>query len=77
VRSSGLSEPRSQEEVLRADEAELREDLERIEQEASDALRALYDEYSRSANEYDNFEMDFSPDNIQVMRRILLWVASR
>jgi len=45
---------------LPADEAELREDLERIEQEASDALRALYDEYLTLANEYDTFEMDSS-----------------
>jgi len=26
------------------------------------------------ANEYDNFEIGLQPDNIQVMRRILLWV---
>lgn len=70
----GTSEPRSQEEVYRPDEAELREDLERIEQEASDALRALYDEYLTLANEYDTFEIGLQPDNIQVMRRILLWV---
>lgn len=70
----GSSEPRSQGEVYRFDEAELREDLERIEQEASDALRALYDEYLTLANEYDTFEIGLQPDNIQVMRRILLWV---
>jgi hypothetical protein len=70
----GSSEPRSQEEAYRADEAELREDLERIEQEASDALRTLYDEYLTLANEYDNFEIGLQPDNIQVIRRILLWV---
>lgn len=70
----GSSEPRSQTEIYRLDEAELREDLERIEQEASDALRALYDEYLSLANEYDTFEIGLQPDNIQVMRRILLWV---
>jgi hypothetical protein len=70
----GSSEPRSQGEVYRPDEAELREDLERIEQEASDALRALYDEYLTLANEYDTFEIGLQPDNIQVMRCILLWV---
>ena len=70
----GSSEPRSQEEIYRPDEAELREDLERIEQEASDALRALYDEYLTLANEYDNFEIGLQPDNIQVIRCILLWV---
>lgn len=70
----GSSEPRSQEETYRSDEAELREDLERIEQEASEALRALYDEYLTLANEYDTFEIGLQPDNIQVIRRILLWV---
>lgn len=70
----GSSEPRSQHEIYRADEAELREDLDRIEQEASDALRALYDEYLTLANEYDTFEIGLQPDNIQVIRRILLWV---
>jgi hypothetical protein len=70
----GSSEPRSEGEIYRFDEAELREDLERIEQEASDALRALYDEYMTLANEYDTFEIGLQPDNIQVMRRILLWV---
>ena len=70
----GSAEPRSQEEIYRADEAELREDLDRIEQEASDALRALYDEYLTLANEYDTFEIGLQPDNIQVIRRILLWV---
>jgi hypothetical protein len=70
----GSSGPRSQEEVYRADEAELREDLERGEQEASEALRALYDEYLALANEYDTFEIGLQPDNVQVIRRLLLWV---
>ena len=70
----GSSEPRSREEKYRADEEELREDLERVEQEASEALRALYDEYLALANEYDIFEIGLQPDNIQVVRRILLWV---
>lgn len=56
------------------EESELREDLERIEQEASEALRALYDEYLALANEYDTFEIGVQPDNIQVIRTILLWV---
>jgi hypothetical protein len=56
------------------EESELREDLERIEQEASEALRALYDEYLALANEYDMFEIGVQPDNIQVIRTILLWV---
>jgi hypothetical protein len=70
----GSAEPRSQEEVYRADEAELREDLERVEQEASEALRALYDEYLALANEYDTFEIGLQPDNVQVIRGLLLWV---
>ena len=69
----GSSEPR-EEEKFRADETELREDLERIEQEASEALRALYDEYLALANEYDIFEIGLQPDNIQVIRTMLLWV---
>ena len=56
------------------EETELREDLERIEQEASEALRALYDEYLALANEYDTFEIGVQPDNIQVIRSMLLWV---
>jgi hypothetical protein len=56
------------------EESELREDLERIEQEASEALRALYDEYLALASEYDHFEIGVQPDNIQVIRSMLLWV---
>jgi hypothetical protein len=70
----GTSEPRLKEESYRADEAELREDLGRIEQEASEALRALYDEYLALANECDTFEIGLQPDNIQVIRRVLVWV---
>lgn len=72
----GTSEPRSQTEEYTASETELREDLERVEQEASEALRALYDEYLTLANEYDIFEIGLQADNIQVMRRILLWVPT-
>lgn len=71
----GSSEPRSQAEYAPS-ETELREDLERIEQEASQALRALYDEYLALANEYDIFEIGLQPDNLQVIRTILLWVPS-
>jgi hypothetical protein len=72
----GSAEPRSQNEEYAASETELREDLERVEQEASEALRALYDEYMALANEYDVFEIGLQSDNIQVMRRILLWVPT-
>lgn len=69
----GSAEPRSKEDTYRPDESELREDLDRIEQEASEALRALYDEYLALANEFDTFEIGVQPDNIQVTRHILLW----
>jgi hypothetical protein len=70
----GSAEARTKEDTYPPEEAELREDLDRIEQEASEALRALYDEYLALANEYDSFEIGVQPDNIQIMRRILLWV---
>ena len=53
---------------------ELREDLARVEQEAGESLRKLYNEYLLLANEYDIFEIGLQPDNIQVIRRILLWI---
>jgi hypothetical protein len=70
----GTAEPRQSDEQDNSDDADLREDLDRIEQEASDALRALYDEYMTLANEYDMFEIGLQPDNIQVLRLALLWV---
>jgi hypothetical protein len=70
----GTAEPKPLLEVVHWQDAELREDLDRIEQEASEALRALYSEYLALANEYDIFEIGLQPDNIQVARRLLLWV---
>jgi hypothetical protein len=75
----GTTEPRSndarsQDDSYEASETELREDLDRVEQEASEALRALYGEYLTLANEYDVFEIGLQPDNVQIIRRILLWV---
>jgi hypothetical protein len=70
----GTAEPKPLLEVVHWQDAELREDLDRIEQEASEALRALYGEYLALANEYDIFEIGLQPDNIQVARRLLLWV---
>jgi hypothetical protein len=70
----GTTEPKPQIETWDPGEIELREDLERVEQEASEALGALYSEYLSLANEYDGFEIGLQPDNIQVMRRALLWV---
>jgi hypothetical protein len=69
----GATEPRAQSDSYEWEEAELREDLARIEQEASLALGALYSEYTTLANEYDVFEIGLQPDNIQVTRRMLLW----
>ena len=70
----GTAEPKPLLEAVNWQDAELREDLDRIEQEASEALRALYGEYLTLANEYDIFEIGLQPDNIQVARRLLLWV---
>lgn len=72
----GTTGPRAQDESYEADETELREDLERVEQEASESLQALYNEYLTLANEYDVFEIGLQPDNIQVIRRSLLWVPT-
>jgi hypothetical protein len=70
----GTKGPKMEGEDYTPDEAELREDLDRIEQEASEALRTLYDEYLSLANEYDIFEIGLQPDNIQVTRCMVLWV---
>jgi hypothetical protein len=68
----GTTEPRRVERFEQGD-AELRDDLERVEREASEALRSLYDEYLTLANEYDLFEIGLQPDNIQMTRLALLW----
>jgi hypothetical protein len=73
----GSKEPRQEDSDFLPDEAELREDLHRIEQDAGEALRHLYDEYLSLASEYDVFEIGLQPVNIQVARRMLLWVAVR
>ncbi|HYL98450.1 MAG TPA: hypothetical protein VEZ90_05800, partial [Blastocatellia bacterium] len=69
----GTAEPRRP-----ADEdeisAELQEDLGRMEREAREALRGLYDEYMKLAGEYDTFDIGLQPDNVQVLRLALLWV---
>jgi hypothetical protein len=70
----GTSEPRAVPEANQPDEIELSEDLDRVEQEASEALKALYSEYLTVANEYDNFEIGLQPNNIQVIRHSVLWV---
>ena len=60
--------------AVKWEDSELREDLDRVEQEASEALRALYEEYLALANEYDIFEIGLQPTNVQIVRRLLLWV---
>ena len=69
----GTTQPRR---IYRSEQAdaELREDLARVEREASEALKALYDEYLNLANEYDTFEIGLQPDNIQTTRSALLWI---
>lgn len=69
----GASEYRHAEDI-KPSEAELREDLDRIEKEAYEAIQSLHSEYFNLANEYDTFEIGLQPDNIQVRRRALLWV---
>ena len=70
----GTTEPRSENEEFQWEETELRDDLVRVEQEASEALRELYNEYITLANEHDTFEIGVQPGNIQITRRALLWV---
>jgi hypothetical protein len=72
----GTTEARAHTENFPVEEAELHEDLSRIEQEAGRTLKALYAEYLTLANEYDIFEIGLQPDNIQVSRRMLLWVPT-
>jgi len=69
----GTTEPRRIDRFEQSD-AELREDLARVEREASEALKSLYDEYLNLANEYDTFEIGLQPDNIQTARLALLWI---
>jgi hypothetical protein len=70
----GTTEPRAVSEASQPGEIEMRADLDRVEQEASEALQALYSEYLAVANEYDIYEIGLQPDNIQVIRRSVLWV---
>jgi hypothetical protein len=70
----GTTKPKPDGESYSLLDQDLREDLERVEKEASNALHHLYDEYLALANEYDIFEIGLQPDNIQVMRHALLWI---
>jgi hypothetical protein len=53
---------------------ELHETLSRIEQEARDAVATLCDEFLERAAQCDSFEIGLQRQNIQVLRRALLWV---
>ena len=53
---------------------ELREDLNRVEQEAADALNELYTRYLEMVRSYDEFEIRIGSSNVRVLRRALLWV---
>jgi hypothetical protein len=70
----GAAEPGHHLEEDGSSDIELRQDLDRIEQEAVASLHALYSEYLVLANEYDIFEIGLQPGNIQVVRNALLWV---
>jgi hypothetical protein len=54
---------------------ELHETLCHIEQEASDAVSALCEEFLGRAAQCDNFEIGLQRQNIQVLRRAVLWIA--
>ena len=70
----GTQEVRHQDYPREKIDLELREDLNRVEEEASDALHKLYDEYESLASEYDAFEIGLQPDNIRIIRRAVLWI---
>jgi hypothetical protein len=54
---------------------ELHETLCHIEQEASDALSALCDDFLERIGQCDNFDIGLQRHNIQVLRRGVLWIA--
>ena len=72
----GSSEPRQDPAGQSTDWAELREDLERVEHEASVALKVQYENYLALAKDYDIYEIGLQPDNIRVMRVAILWVPA-
>ncbi|MBI4852318.1 MAG: hypothetical protein HY819_11020 [Acidobacteria bacterium] len=54
---------------------ELQETLYRIEQEACDAANELYDTFLSKSQQCDTFEIGLQHQNIQVLRRGVLWLA--
>jgi hypothetical protein len=53
---------------------DLRDDLGRVEREASDALNELYTKYLDMVRSYDDFVVGIQPANIRIVRRALVWV---
>lgn len=53
---------------------DLRDDLGRVEREASDALNELYTKYLEMVRSYDDFVVGIQPANIRIVRRALVWV---
>lgn len=56
--------------------SELHETLGLIEQEAADAVSELYSDFLGRISQCDNFEVGLQRQNIQVLRRGVLWVPS-
>jgi len=54
---------------------ELQETLSRIEREACDAANDLCDTFLSRSQQCDTFEVGLQPQNIQVLRRGVLWLA--
>ncbi|MGB5038576.1 MAG: hypothetical protein WBQ66_18355, partial [Blastocatellia bacterium] len=56
---------------------DLRDDLGRVEREASDALNELYTKYLEMVRSYDDFVVGIQPANIRIVRRALVWVPQK
>lgn len=57
--------------------SELHETLTLIEQEAADAVSELYSDFLARISQCDNFEVGLQRQNIQVLRKGVLWVPFR
>lgn len=56
--------------------SELHETLSLIEQEAADAVSELYSNFLERISQCDNFEVGLQRQNIQVLRKGVLWIPS-
>jgi hypothetical protein len=54
---------------------ELHETLTRLEQEACDAVNKVYEQFLDLSTHCEHFEIGLQPQNIQVIRRAILWLA--